>query len=112
MEKISQGAIYFADLNPIKGHEQAGIRPVLILQNNILNNNLNTVVIAPLTKNLKAKGLLTTYFLSQKTSKLKHDSIAILHQIRSIDRSRLLNKISLLNRYEFANIREQLSLLF
>lgn len=49
---ICQGDIYFTDLNPIKGHEQAGFRPVLIMQNNILNKNLNTVIIAPITSNI------------------------------------------------------------
>ncbi|MBN1494337.1 type II toxin-antitoxin system PemK/MazF family toxin [Candidatus Peregrinibacteria bacterium] len=112
MRKISQGTIYLADLNPIKGHEQAGKRPVVVLQNNILNKNLNTVIIAPLTKNLNAKGLLTTYYLSSKTTKLKYDSVVLLHQIRAIDITRLKQKIVALSTYDFASIREQLSLLF
>ena len=110
MKQIKQGEIYFADLNPVKGHEQDGYRPVLILQNNLLNKHLNTVIIAPITTNLKAKGLLTTYFLPQK--KLKHDSVVLLYQIRTIDKARLKNRIFALSSYELANIREQLSLIF
>jgi len=112
MKKIKQGEIYFADLNPIKGHEQGGSRPVLILQNNIFNRHLNTAIIAPLTTNLKAKGLLTTYFLPKKKSKLKFDSIILLHQLRTIDKTRLKNRITSLAPYELADIREQLSLIF
>ena len=108
--QIKQGEIYLADLNPIKGHEQGGFRPVLVLQNNILNKHLNTVIIAPITSNLKAKGLLTTYFLTQ--DKLQKESIVLLHQIRTLDKTRLKNRISSLSSYELAGIREQLSLIF
>ena len=66
MQTVRQGDIFTADLNPVKGHEQAGFRPVLVLQNNILNANLHTVIIAPVTKNLRARGYLTTYFLDKK----------------------------------------------
>ena len=86
--------IFWADLNPVKGHEQAGIRPVLILQNNILNENLSTILVAPITTNLKAKGFLTTYFLTKKESHLEHDSVILLYQIRTIDKQRLQSKSS------------------
>jgi len=109
---MKQGEIYFADLNPIKGHEQGGYRPVLVLQNDIFNKHLNTVIIAPITTNLKAKGLLTTYFLAQKKSKLKYDSVVFLHQLRTIDKTRLKKLVSSPTSYELANIREQLSLIF
>ena len=112
LKKIKQGEIYLADLNPIKGREQGGIRPVLIVQNDLLNKHLNTVVIAPVTKNLKAKGLMTTYFLSKTISKLKLDSVVLLFQIRTIDKVRLLRKVSALNQQQLAQVREQLSLIF
>ena len=108
MKQIKQGQIYFANLNPIKGHEQGGYRPVLILQNDILNKFLNTVIIAPITKNLKAKGYLTTYFLNKKTSGLKFDSVVLLFQLRTIDKKRLINKVVFLNKEIMANIRAQL----
>ena len=96
-----------ANLNPIKGHEQAGMRPVLIMQNDILNKNLNTVIIAPLTSNLNAKGFLTTWFLPKKTSNLNSDSIVLLFQIRTIDKMRLEKKVSTLSRIEFSKIKNQ-----
>ncbi|MBI2638856.1 type II toxin-antitoxin system PemK/MazF family toxin [Candidatus Peregrinibacteria bacterium] len=112
MKLILQGDIYLADLNPVKGHEQAGFRPVLVLQNNTLNKNLNTVIIAPLTTNLKAKGYLTTYFLDKKTSHLPQDSIVLLYQIRTIDKERLKKKVSQLHHDIFHNIKEQALFVF
>ena len=112
MKNIKQGEIYLADLNPVKGHEQGGYRPVLVMQNNILNKHLNTAVIAPITTNLKAKGLMTTFFLDQKKSRLQHDSVVLIHQLRTIDKIRLKKKICSLNEFEIADIREQLSLIF
>ncbi|MCK5510557.1 type II toxin-antitoxin system PemK/MazF family toxin [Candidatus Parcubacteria bacterium] len=109
---MRQGDIYFANLSPVKGHEQAGFRPVLIMQNNILNNNLNTVIIAPITSNLKAKGKLTTYFLSKKISKLKNDSVILLFQIRTLDKNRLQKRISCLNKNDFFEIKSQLRFVF
>ena len=50
MIEIKQAGIYLANLDPVKVHEQSGCRPILILQNDILNKNLNTVIVAPLTK--------------------------------------------------------------
>ncbi|MDD3861292.1 MAG: type II toxin-antitoxin system PemK/MazF family toxin [Candidatus Gracilibacteria bacterium] len=110
--KIAQGDIYLANLNPTKGHEKAGMRPVLIMQNDILNKNLNTVIIAPLTSNLTAKGFLTTWFLSKKTSNLKNDSIILLFQIRTIDKLRLEKKVSTLSRIEFSKIKNQMKFVF
>lgn len=110
--KIEQGDIYLANLNPTKGHEQAGMRPILIMQNDILNKNLNTVIVAPLTSNMNAKGFLTTWFLPEKTSNLNNDSVVLLFQIRTIDKLRLKKKISALNKIEFSKIKNQLKFVF
>ncbi len=83
---IKQGDIFLANLNPIKGHEQTGTRPIIILQNNILNKNLNTIIIIPITSNLAAKGKMTTYFLEKNVTNLNKDSVALLFQIRTIDK--------------------------
>jgi mRNA interferase MazF len=109
---IKQGEIYLANLNPVQGHEQAGCRPVLIMQNDILNKNLNTVLIAPLTSNLKAKGKLTTFFLDQKQSGLSQDSVVLLFQLRTIDMSRLQQKLSKLLPEDFLAMKEQLRFVF
>lgn len=111
-KNIKQGAIFLANLNPVRGHEQSGYRPVIILQNNILNKNLNTVIIAPLTTNLKAKGYLTTFFLDKKVSKLAYDSIALLFQIRAIDKIRLKKYVSALSLQIFRELKRQMYLVF
>lgn len=108
---IRQGDIYLADLNPAKGHAR-GFRPVLVIQNDILNANLNTIVIVPITSNLNAKGKLTTYFLPKIVSGLNQDSVALLFQIRTIDKERLRKMITRLDRDEFIRIREQLKFIF
>ena len=110
--KITQGDIFLADLNPVRGHEQAGFRPVLILQNDILNENLSTVVIAPITKNLHAKGLMTTFFLYKKVSKLNHDSIVLLFQVRTLDKVRLTERISIIPAPIFMEAKRQLQQVF
>lgn len=111
-QKIKQGAVILADLEPVKGSEQGGYRPVMVLQNNILNRHLNTVVIAPITKNLKAKGLFTTYFLERRLSGLNFDSITLLFQIRTIDKSRLKRRLGIIPQLKFLELKRQLSLIF
>jgi mRNA interferase MazF len=110
--RIEQGDIFLADLNPVKGHEQAGFRPVLIMQNNVLNQHLSTVIIVPITANLKAKDKLTTYFLPKDTSQLDKDSVALLFQMRTIDKNRLQKKIASIDREIFLQIKNQCRFLF
>lgn len=109
---MKQGDIYLANLNPIKGHEQGGLRPVLIIQNDILNKNLNTAVIIPITSNLKAKNSLITWFLPKKECRLKQDSVALLFQIRTIDKKRLIKKVANLKKDECNQIIKQLKFVF
>lgn len=112
MQNIYQGEIYLSDLNPTKGHEQSGHRPVLIMQNNILNQNLSTVVIIPITSNLKHKDNLTAYYLKKESSFLKNDSLALLFQIRSIDKLRLIKRVGNVSGEEFLNIKKKLNNIF
>lgn len=107
-----QGAIYLVDLDPTKGHEQSGKRPVLVLQNNVLNKNLSTIVIAPLTSNLKLKGTLTSYFLSSEICGLQKDSVILLFQVRTIDKSRLEKYVGTLSETDFNDVKKQLSYVF
>ena len=107
-----QGAIFLAQLDPIRGREQGGFRPVLILQNNTLNNILNTSVAAPITTNLKYKGLSTTVFLKKNTGMLAKDSVALLYQIRTIDKSRLKKFIGKITLEQFIEVRKQLNRVF
>lgn len=112
MKSIQQGTLYLADLNPIKGHEQGGLRPVLVLQNNTLNRYLSTVVIAPITSNLEAKGLMTTYFIPAQKSQLKKDSVALLFQVRTIDKGRLKKPLGKITGFDFSELRVRLMRIF
>ena len=93
---VKQGDIFFADLSPTKGFEQSGFRPVLVLQNDILNENLNTVIVAPITSNLKSGEKLITFYLESRKSGLPRDSVVLLFQVRTIDKVRLKKRVSCL----------------
>lgn len=108
----SQGDIYLTNLDPIKGHEQGGSRPVLVIQNDILNRNLSTVIVLPLTTNLNAKNHLTTYFLDKKLTELNFDSVVLIHQIRTIDQSRLKLKLCSVTPEVLRKLKQQMSLMF
>ena len=87
--EIKRGQIWYADLSPVKGSEQGGARPVLILQNDMGNKYSPTVIVAIITsKHTKAK-LPTHIWLSIATSGLSVNSMVELEQIRTLDKSRL-----------------------
>ncbi len=109
---VQQGDIALTNLNPTRGHEQAGFRPVLIMQTNILNKHLSTVIIAPITTNLSAQGKLTTHLLAKDVSGLDYDSVVLVHQIRALDKQRLEKKIANIPRGEFQKIRKKLLFVF
>ena len=111
MINIKQGDIIWASLDPIKGHEQAGLRPVLILQNDLFNEHLGTVLVVPLTTNLHSKNFVSTYFLEKGKANLKKDSVLLLHQLRCIDKSRLQKKAGEVNLRELPAIKLRLALL-
>lgn len=91
MKDVKRNDIYYADLNPIKGSEQGGIRPVLILQNDIGNRFSPTTIIAAITSQ-KAKAKLPTHVEIQIAG-LPKDSIVLLEQIRTIDKTRLFTYV-------------------
>lgn len=85
---FKRGEIYKGNLNPQKGSEQAGDRPVLIFQINQLNNTAPTTVIIPFTSKLKYKNLPSCVFVAKGEGGLEVDSIALCHQIRVIDKDK------------------------
>lgn len=89
MKNITRGAIFYADLDPIVGSEQKGIRPVLILQNNIGNKYSPTTVIAPITTKYYKGKYLPTHVKIKQFNKIRPHSIILLEQVRTIDKSRL-----------------------
>ena len=87
MKKIKRGEIYYADLSPIIGSEQDGMRPVLVLQNDVGNKHSPTTIVAAITSR-KTKAALPTH-VTFMAEFMKSESIVLLEQIRTIDKTRL-----------------------
>ena len=94
MEKqIKRGEIYFADLSPVIGSEQGGVRPVLIIQNDTGNKFSPTVIVAAITSQLSKAKIPTHIELPSSEYGLQKDSVVLLEQIRTIDKRRLKEKV-------------------
>ena len=106
MREIKRGDIYKADLSPVVGSEQGGIRPVVIVQNDMGNRNSPTIIVVPITTRLNKKNLPTHTKINN--SSLLKESIALMEQIRTIDKSRLIEFIGVLNESEMNRITEAL----
>lgn len=94
---MKRGYVYYADLSPVVGSEQGGIRPVLILQNNIGNKYSPTVIVAAITSKI-GKSKVPTHVSIGKDEGLTENSVALLEQIRTIDKQRLTDKITHLDK--------------
>ena len=94
---IKRGEIYYADLSPVVGSEQGGIRPVLIVQNDVGNRYSPTVIAAAITSQQDKTELPTHIKLDASFSGLAKDSIVLLEQVRTIDKQRLKEKMGSLD---------------
>jgi mRNA interferase MazF len=94
---IKRGEIWWADLNPIRGSEQAGIRPVLIFQNNAVNAFTTTVLAIPLTTNLRRAKLPTSVRVNAGEGGLTSDSVILCHQLRALDTTRLQGRLGMIS---------------
>ena len=92
---VHRGEIYYADLNPVVGSEQGGIRPVLILQNEVGNWFSPTVIVAAMTAR-GSKAHLPTHVPVGTDSGLRRPSLVLAEQVRTIDKSRLLERVGML----------------
>ena len=90
---VKRGDIYFADLSPVVGSEQGGMRPVLIVQNDTGNRHSPTVIAAAITSRLDKAKLPTHIALNGQSAGLNRDSIILLEQIRTLDKSRLRERM-------------------
>lgn len=95
---IRRGDIYYADLRPVIGSEQGGIRPVLIIQNDIGNKHSPTVICAAITSRMNKAKLPTHVELDSGKYDIMKDSVILLEQLRTIDKKRLKDKICHLDR--------------
>ena len=90
---VKRGDMFYADLSPVVGSEQGGIRPVIIIQNDVGNMHSPTVIAAAITSQRGKNKLPTHIEINSKENGLKSDSIVLTEQIRTIDKSRLKEKI-------------------
>lgn len=104
MEEIKRGEIYYADLSPVVGSEQGGIRPIVVLQNDIGNKYAPTVIVAAITSQINKARIPTHIELSSANYSLPKDSVVLLEQIRTIDKTRLKQKISMLDSVKMKEI--------
>ena len=97
MSTVKRGDIYYADLSPVVGSEQGGMRPVLIVQNDTGNKHSPTVIAAAITSQVGKARLPTHIELSGQSCGLSRDSVILLEQIRTIDKSRLRERMGRLD---------------
>jgi mRNA interferase MazF len=95
---VKRGEVWLADLNPIRGSEQAGVRPILIFQNDAINAFTSTVVTIPFTTNLRRAALPSCVRVSAGEGGLTSDSVALCHQLRVLDTTRLIRRLGAVNR--------------
>lgn len=94
---VKRGDVFFADLSPVIGSEQGGTRPVLIIQNDIGNRFSPTVIIAAITAQIQKAKLPTHVEIDAKKYGFERDSVILLEQLRTIDKSRLTDRITQLD---------------
>ena len=107
---IRRGDIYYADLRPVVGSEQGGVRPVLIIQNDIGNRHSPTVICAAITSRMNKAKLPTHVELNASTSNMVKDSVILLEQLRTIDCKRLGNYIGTLDERTMAQVDKALAI--
>ncbi len=109
---ILRGEIYYADLSPVVGSEQGGVRPVLIVQNDVGNKYSPTVIAAAITSQREKSKLPTHIELSAQNCGLQKNSVVLLEQIRTIDKKRLKEKMGMLDDTSMNKINSALTVSF
>ena len=109
---VKRGEIYYADLSPVVGSEQGGMRPVLIVQNDIGNRYSPTVIAAAITSQQNKAKLPTHIELQARSAGLSRDSIVLLEQIRTLDKRRLRERMGILDQSQMARIDSAIAVSF
>jgi mRNA interferase MazF len=107
---VKRGDVFFADLSPVVGSEQGGVRPVLIIQNDIGNRFSPTVIIAAITAQIQKAKLPTHVEIDAELHGFDRDSVVLLEQIRTIDKQRLIDKITHLDEAMMSKVDESLQI--
>ena len=109
---VKRGDIYYADLSPVVGSEQGGVRPVLIVQNDVGNRYSPTVIAAAITSQQEKTSLPTHIRVNAEDCGLSRDSIILLEQVRTIDKTRLKEKMGALDMNNMYMVDRALSVSF
>lgn len=107
-KEIKRGEMYYADLSPVIGSEQGGIRPILIIQNNVGNKHSSTTIIAAAITSKTDKSNLPTHLKLNNVKGLDKDSLLLLEQVRTIDRSRIKSYIGTLDENTMEKVNKAL----
>jgi len=94
---VQRGEVWLANLNPTRGSEQAGLRPVLVFQNDAMNRFTTTVLAIPLTTNLRRAALPSCVRVAQSEGGLESESVLLCHQLRALDTTRLQRKLGIVS---------------
>ncbi|WP_271253375.1 type II toxin-antitoxin system PemK/MazF family toxin [Pseudanabaena sp. Chao 1811] len=95
--KVVRGEIWLATLDPTQGSEQAGTRPIIIFQENTISKFTSTIITIPLTTNLRRAALPTCLLIPSDQGGLSQDSVALCHQLRVLDKTRLIKRLGQLD---------------
>ena len=109
---IKRGEIYYADLSPVVGSEQGGVRPVLIVQNDVGNKFSPTVIAAAITSQKDKNALPTHIEVDAGNCGLAKDSVVLLEQVRTIDKRRLKEKMGSLDNTDMGKVDHELTVSF
>lgn len=107
---VKRGDIYYADLSPVVGSEQGGVRPVLIVQNNVGNKFSPTVIAAAITSQINKAKMPTHIEIDADDYGLSKDSVILLEQVRTIDKRRLKERIGHLNDHLMDRVNEAIEI--
>lgn len=106
---IKKGDLYFADLSPVLGSEQGGVRPVLVVQNDVGNKYSPTIIVAAITSKINKTDLPTHVILPAEDNGLSKNSVVLMEQLRTIDKSRLKERIGTIDKTRIPEVNEALS---
>ena len=109
---VKRGDIFYADLSPVIGSEQGGIRPVLVVQNDVGNKYSPTVIAAAITSKINKAKLPTHIEIDARQYGLSRDSVILLEQVRTIDKQRLREKIGKLDELQMIKVNDAISVSF
>jgi len=107
---IKKGDLYFADLSPVMGSEQGGVRPVLVVQNNVGNKFSPTIIVAAITSKKNKSPIPTHVEIAADGNGLAKNSVILLEQLRTIDKQRLKERIGSIDKTRLPEVNEALSI--